>query len=363
MTDDLVIAAGAKAFDHIQKNGLSPEDIRLVLGASGAAKWLVLYGLDTAIFSDWFRDRKEPLFLWGTSIGAWKFAAAARKDPARALDALKHAYIHQYYSGRVTPARISRESDRIMAAFLQQSRVDEILDHPFLKIAVGTVRCRHLLASRHRGVQVLGIGAGAVLNRISRDLLSLVLERVVFHHPGFDPEVFDFSGFSTFFVPLDVHNFQPALTASGAIPYVMEGVPDIAGAPVGMYRDGGILDYHPAATLSSEQSGLILYPHFYPWIVPGWFDKNKPGRRVTGPVTDRMVLVAPSQTFVSRLPFGRIPDRKDFIRFKGKDDTRVAAWEKAADMSRDLGEQFLEITRTGRIQEMVRPLGGLSMAG
>lgn len=363
MFDDLVIAAGTKAYDHIRKNGLSPADIRLVLGASGAAKWLVLYGLDTAIFSSWFKGRKEPLRLWGTSIGAWKFAAAVQKDPARAFDALKHAYIHQYYSGRVTPARITKESDRIMAAFLQQTRVDEILDHPFLRIAIGTVRCRHLLGSRHRGVQVLGIGAGAVLNRISRGLQRLMLERVVFHHPGFDLETVDFSGFPTRFVPLDPHNFQPALTASGAIPYVMEGVTDIAGAPKGMYRDGGILDYHPAVSLSSGHDGLILYPHFYPWIVPGWFDKNNPGRRVTGPVTDRMVLVAPSEKFVSRLPFGRIPDRKDFIRFKGNDAARVGAWEKAADMSRTLGNRFLEITRTGRIQKMVRPLSELSLAG
>ena len=360
MTEDLVIAAGAKAYDHIKKNGLSQKDIRLVLGASGAAKWLVLYGLDTAVFSTWFRDRREPLLLWGTSIGAWKFAAASQTDPARAFDALKHGYIHQYYAGRVTPARISRESDRIMAGFLHQTRVSEVLSHPFLRIAIGTVRCRHLLASRHRGVQVLGIGAGAVLNRISRDLQRLVMERVVFHHPEFDSRTVDFSGFPTRLVPLNARNFRSALTASGAIPYVMEGVPDIDGAPAGMYRDGGILDYHTAATLSSEENGLILYPHFYPYVIPGWFDKHNTGRRLTGPVTDRMILVAPSQTFVSRLPFGRIPDRKDFIRFKGKDETRVAAWEKAADMSRRLGDLFLEITRTGRIQQMVRPLGEVS---
>ncbi|MFO7987977.1 MAG: patatin-like phospholipase family protein [Desulfotignum sp.] len=361
MTDDLVIAAGRQAYEHIRKNGLSPADIRLVLGASGAAKWLVLYGLDTAIFSSWFRDRKEPLALWGTSIGAWKFAAAAQNDPVRALDALKHGYIHQYYSGRVTPARISRESERIMAAFVDQTRVDEILHHPFVRIAIGTVRCRYLLASKHRPAQVLGIAAGAVLNRISRDFQCLHLERIVFHHPEFDAKTVDFSGFPTRFVPLDAHNFQPALTASGAIPYVMEGVTDISGAPAGMYRDGGILDYHPAATLSSQENGLILYPHFYPWIIPGWFDKTNPARRVTGPVTDRMILVAPSEKFVSRLPFGRIPDRKDFIRFKGNDAARVRAWEKAADMSRGLGDLFLEAVQTGRIQEMVRPLAELSM--
>ena len=171
----------------------------------------------------------------------------------------------------------------------------------------------------------------------------------------------DFSGFPTWFVPLDAHNFQPALTASGAIPYVMEGVTNISGAPEGMYRDGGILDYHPAADLSSTHNGYILYPHFYPWIIPGWFDKTNPARRVTAPVTDRMILVAPSEKFVSRLPFGRIPDRKDFIRFKGNDAVRVGAWEKAADMSRGLGDLFLEAAQTGRIQEMVRPLAELSV--
>jgi hypothetical protein len=356
MTDDLVIAAGRTAYAHIKKNGLSPEDIRLVLGASGAAKWLVLYGLDSAIFSRWFKDRKDPLPVLGTSIGAWKFAAAAQKDPVTAFDALKHAYIHQYYRGRVTPAQVTRESERIMTAFLNQTRQDEILDHPFLRITFGAVRCRYLLGSRHGSAQVLGIAAGAVLNRVSRTLHRLYLERVVFHHPQFDPRTVDFSGFPTRCVPLGPHNFQQALTASGAIPYVMEGVTDIAGAPRGMYRDGGMLDYHPAFALCSGQNGLILYPHFYPYIIPGWFDKRSPGRRETGPVTDRMILVAPSDRFVSRLPFGRIPDRKDFTRFLGADATRVTAWEKAADMSRVLGEAFLDITRTGRIQDLVQPL-------
>jgi predicted acylesterase/phospholipase RssA len=356
MTNDLVIAAGRTAYEHIKKNGLSQKDIRMVLGASGAAKWLVLYGLDTAIFSRWFKDRKDPLTVLGTSIGAWKFAAAAQKDPVAAFDALKHAYIHQYYRGRVTPAQVTRESERIMAAFLSQTRLDEILCHPFLRIAFGTVRCRYLLASRHRAPQVMGIAAGMVLNRVSRHLHRLYLERVVFHHPQFDAREVDFSGFPTRCVPLGTHNFQQALTASGAIPYVMEGVTDIAGAPRGMYRDGGILDYHPAFPLSAGQAGFILYPHFYPYIIPGWFDKTDSGRREKGPVTDRMILVAPSDRFVAKLPFGRIPDRKDFIRFSGDDATRVSAWEKAAGMSRVLGEAFLEITRTGRIQDLVQPL-------
>ncbi|MCA1785109.1 MAG: patatin-like phospholipase family protein, partial [Desulfobacteraceae bacterium] len=121
-------------------------------------------------------------------------------------------------------------------------------------------------------------------------------------------------------------------------------------------RDGGMLDYHPAFALSPGQKGLILYPHFYPYIVPGWFDKKHVNRRVTGSVTDRIILLAPSEKFVAGLPFGRIPDRKDFTRLMGQDEVRVTAWEKAADMSRVLGDAFLEATQTGRIQDMVRPL-------
>ena len=43
---DLIIAAGPKALAHIRKHGLSPDDISAIFGASGAAKWLAIAGLD-----------------------------------------------------------------------------------------------------------------------------------------------------------------------------------------------------------------------------------------------------------------------------------------------------------------------------
>jgi len=101
---------------------------------------------------------------------------------------------------------------------------------------------------------------------------------------------------------------------------------------------------------------LILYPHFYPYIIPGWFDKKNVNRRINGSAADRIILLAPSEKFISRLPFGRIPDRKDFSCLMGQDGVRVNAWEKAADMGRLLGDAFLEATHSGRIQDLVRPL-------
>ena len=49
----LVIQAGPDAYAKIQRDGLQAEDIAAVFGASGAAKWLGIYGLDSAIFSRW----------------------------------------------------------------------------------------------------------------------------------------------------------------------------------------------------------------------------------------------------------------------------------------------------------------------
>ena len=60
---------------------------------------------------------------------------------------------------------------------------------------------------------------------------------------------------------------------------VLSGVRDIAGAPPGVYRDGGVIDYHldlPAAV----DDRLVLYLHFFDWLKPGWFDKSLSWRRV-----------------------------------------------------------------------------------
>ena len=135
----------------------------------------------------------------------------------------------------------------------------------------------------------------------------------------------------------------------------MDGIPDIPGAPKGIYRDGGILDYHPAFPLCQGREGFILYPHFYPEITPGWFDKKLSGRRAAGTLIDRTILVAPSPEFVAGLPYGRIPDRKDFTRFHGRDEVRFKVWKNVTEQSLKLGEAFLEAVETGRIRDMVQP--------
>ena len=356
MSDNLMILAGKTAYRHIQENGLAPDDIDAMLGASGAAKWLAIYGLDSMIFSRWFAGRTRPLYLLGTSIGAWKFAAAAQSDCLRAFDRLKRAYTHQHYKGNVSASQVSRETRRIMDDFLPPKAVEEILAHPWLRIGFCAVRCKGFMASDSVPVQGLGIGVTFGLNAISRNFQKLCFDRVFFHDPRYDTDVWAKDKFPTITIPLDQNNFTRALLASGSIPVVMKGVKNIPGTPPGTYRDGGFLDYHPAFSLGSGHKGFILYPHFYTDLTLGWLDKKNPGRKAGGDMVDRSILLAPSPEFVSTLPFGRIPDRQDFIRLMGRDNTRISAWNKASDMCRVLGEEFMDAAASGSIKDKVRQL-------
>lgn len=355
MTDKLIIKAGRAAHAHILENGLKPRDITAVLGASGAAKWLSIYGLDRAIFSQWLRGASHRIWLLGTSIGAWKLAAAAQDDPGRAFDCLKNAYISQTYRGRVTPEKITSESLKILGRFLSRDRVAEILDQPYKKLGFASVRCKGPMAMENLGALGIGILTASGLNFFSRQTQGLFFERTLFHVPDAGDWPMDLDGFSLSRAVLTLENFQQALLSSGSIPIFMEAVKDIPGTQRGVYRDGGILDYHPAFPMKSDRPGFILYPHFYPEITPGWFDKKLTRRRAGGSLLDHTILLAPSPAFVAGLPCARIPDRKDFFRFQGRDQERYQIWQSAAKKSRQLGDVFLEAVESGRIREWVSP--------
>jgi hypothetical protein len=152
-------------------------------------------------------------------------------------------------------------------------------------------------------------------------------------------------------VPLTLQNAQSALCASAAIPGVMQGVRTPTGAPVGVYRDGGVADYH-FGTEIDVTDGLTLFPHFYPYLVPGYFDKGLPWRRTRG--LRRTVLIAPSAEFVASLPGGKIPDRNDFVRLPEAE--RLQAWGVVLERSRELGAAFGELVASGQVRTVVRPL-------
>ena len=126
----------------------------------------------------------------------------------------------------------------------------------------------------------------------------------------------------------------------------------IPAAHAGRYRDGGIADYH--LDLDFGGQGLVLYPHFYPRVIPGWFDRSLPWRRARSRSLARTLLLVPSADFVARLPHGRIPDRGDFARMR--DAERMKSWRRILELGRRLGDELGELLASGRVLERVRPL-------
>ncbi|MCP3871582.1 MAG: patatin-like phospholipase family protein [Desulfobacteraceae bacterium] len=356
MTDNLLFLGGEKTVKHVKEKGLSQDDVKAVIGASGAAKWLVLYGLDKAIYSQWFKDRKKPLYVFGTSIGAWKFAAAAQENCAEAFDRLADAYIHQVYKGKITPQKISLESERIIKRFLPQRNIQQILSHPYLRLSFSAVRCKGLMASENPFLLSLGVLLSFIMNFKNRHLQRPFFERTLFQDSRNRTDILNMNDFVLSRVPLNQANIKQALLASGSIPLVMDGIKDIPSAPKGIYRDGGVLDYHPVFPFIEEESKMMLYPHFYPYLIPGWFDKKWSKRRAAGKVLDNTLILAPSPGFISKLPYNRIPDRKDFQRMKGNDKERIRFWKKVAGLSHCLGEEFLEAVETGKIKTKIRQI-------
>jgi hypothetical protein len=131
---------------------------------------------------------------------------------------------------------------------------------------------------------------------------------------------------------------------------VLQGVP-IPGA-AGIHRDGGTIDYHLDLDFGPG-GGLVLYPHFYPHIVPGWFDKGLRWRRARAGNFRRALILAPGAEFVARLPNAKIPDRDDFYRMPNEE--RIAAWRRVVQMSEELADDLRELLATGRLADAVQP--------
>jgi len=354
MTDNLVFYAGKKALEIIHEEGLRPERISVVAGAAGGPKWLVLRHLDRVLFSDWFKGRKLPLFLIGSSIGAWRFAGQCMADAKTSLSDFETAYIHQAYAGKPSPETVSQESARIQQAFLKAKGALEILSHPYLRLNFMAVRSKGPAASNQRFLLAAALLVAAMGNLISRSFLKVFFERVLFYDSRNIPPFFHITGFPIQRVPLTPENLPGALLASGSIPLVMSGVKNIPKAPFGTYRDGGVIDYHMDIPLSGESEKLTLFPHYMQRIIPGWLDKKlswrKPGiRNMTN-----VLMMAPSMEFIDRLPYHKIPDRNDFYRFEGMDSLRFAYWGAVAEASQVLADEFMEAVLSGKIRNRVR---------
>lgn len=349
----LCFRAGPGAWREIRQRGFSEERIGTIAGASGGPKWLVLSQLDRVIIEHMLPKLPGPVHLVGSSIGAWRFACYARTEPLSALERFETAYLEQSYSARPTMAEITRKSREILVEMLGEGGAAEIVEHPKLRSHILAVRSRMLTASDRKLLLGSGLACAALANCVSRRSLGAFFTRSLFYDPRELPPFYNASGFPLERVALSEHNVTDAIVASGAIPMVLSGVRNIQGAPAGIYRDGGIIDYHLDLPLG-EPDRLTFYPHFFDRLIPGWFDKGLRWRRHHPLHVDRVVLVCPSPAFIARLPGGKVPDRSDFQRLPQGE--RVRRWRAVVDACRELADDLHEVLETGRLAARLEPL-------
>ena len=141
--------------------------------------------------------------------------------------------------------------------------------------------------------------------------------------------------------------------ASGAIPLVLQGIRNIDGAPDGIYRDGGIIDYHLDLPMS-EPDRLTLYPHFFEQLIPGWFAKKLTWRRPHPQHLDRVILMYPSAEFINGLPNQKIPDRSDFATMSP--ELRVKVWRSVVASCEQLAEELNDVLDKDQLPARLEPL-------
>ncbi len=339
----LHIHAGPKALAHIREHGLRPEHIGVIPGAAGGPKGLILGPLDRFIFGEWLPQSSQPVHLVGASIGAWRMATACLNNPVAAFERLERDYIAQHYELSPGQKRPSAEQvSREFAASLQSfygGRIDELLAHPRYKLHLVTSRGRHVLHREHPLGTPLGYAGAYISNAVSRRAMGAWLERVVFSSQG--PLPFGTQDYATRQLPLQADNFMAALQASCSIPFVLQAVHHIPGAPTGAYWDGGITDYHLHLNYQPPaNSPIVLYPHFQQAVVHGWLDKALKWRHHATPALDAVVLLAPNPEWVKTLPNGKLPDRQDFVTYGQDLAARMKVWNAAASAAQQLADEF-----------------------
>ena len=352
MSAFLDIKAGPVALRRIRGEGLPQSSIDVMPGASGGPKWFVLTGLDKALIGEYFKDRQEPLHLLGTSAGSWRFVCYAHPDPLAAHKRFEQGYLLTEYSDNPTPDEVTLKCRQLIKDILGDG-AQGILANKVMRYNLIAVRSRGLGKSHSKGKLMAGMGLAALANAFSRKTLGLFFTRTLFHVPDDQSPFHGMNDLPTERVELSENNLANAILASGSIPMIMEGIENIAGAPNGVYRDGGVTDYH-FDTRFTDNDKLVLYPHFYGHRTPGWFDKGLKWRKSSAANSENLVMVSPSEEFVAKLPYGKIPDRKDFLNLPYKD--RVKYWKTVIQESERLGEAFLEQVNSGRIRETAQPL-------
>ncbi|WP_371373167.1 patatin-like phospholipase family protein [Thalassotalea aquiviva] len=361
MSHALQILAGKQARSVIAEKGLNADLFKLLVGASGGPKWFVLAGLDRYFCGEFFQRRQTPLYTLGSSAGAWRFSCYAQEQPLEAINRLIDGYSHLTYAKNSTIHQVTQKSEELLGDVLGANGANEIVSNPLIKTNTIVAKSLGLTRYEPKPLQLIGLMASALGNQIHRKHLGKYYQRVIFStDTSYVP--FDYKdGIASAVVNYTQNNIKDALLATGAIPLVVNGVKHIAGAGPGMYRDGGIIDYHfdqaflpQTSPTQTDDNDLVLYPHFYNEFKPGWFDKFVKHRFANPEHFDNVVVLAPTAEFVARLPYGKIPDRKDFTELS--DHQRISYWQQVISESERLADEFQQSCENANVIDKIKPI-------
>ena len=351
--NSLAIYAGPSALERIENEGLNSKHFKLMVGASGGPKWFVLFGLDRYLFGNFFANRNEPLYTIGSSVGAWRLCCLAASDPVGCIERLAHYYCHEDYSNMTSVKEVTQSARVMLEKILVDDIKIQVIDNKIFRTHIVAARSKGISSSASSVAHAFHLGLSAICNLFTRRSLRHFFDRSIFTS---DTDTSPWS--SSFSVDsisrLTEENLTEVLLASGSIPFVLEGVNNIPGSDPGRYWDGGILDYHFDWPFLDSKDDLVLYPHYSPQLIPGWFDKALPWRRVNDSALDKVVLLTPTTAFVKSLPGGKIPDRNDFKRLSF--DKRVKVWEEVMRRSEELAMEFDELLTSKDIPSFIIPI-------
>ncbi len=338
----LAIHAGPRALKRLREQGLKPRDVRVIPAAAGGPKGLVLGPLDQFVFGEWLAASDHIVHLLGASIGAWRMATACLDNPAAAFAQMADDYIRQEYEHEPGKQPKAKHVSEVFGAKLEERflpHAKKVLEHPRYRLHVFTSRGRHIMRREGRISTPLGYLGAFATNAISRKAMGGWLERVIFSDPR-EPMPLHLHDYRTHTVALDASNLQRSILASCSIPFWLEAVHDIPGAPRGAYWDGGITDYHLHLNYASMHDGLVLYPHFQKSVIPGWLDKAFKHRHRATERLDNVVVISPEPEWIKTLPNAKLPDRSDFKHYGDDVAGRIEAWTQSVRESQRLRDEF-----------------------
>jgi hypothetical protein len=353
---NICIKAGKRAYEIIQDGGFHFDRVTTYFGPATGPRWLIASGFDLALLKNGLLGRSKAIHLVGSSAGAMRFAAWLQPEPEKSYRTLIESYIGITYKRNDTPATVLESLVDLANSYIEDDALSFALTNKKYRLAIITVRARNLVASELKWVQQIGIGICFLFNAINRSYIHDFAERVVFYNGPKPPHFCLRPDYRGRYIRLNEINFKYAVMASGAIPLVVAGIKDIYGAPSGVYRDGGLIDYHMTHNYAQTNEDIILFFNHQERIIPGWLDKRLSYRRPQADIMDNVVMIYPTDSFIANLPGGKVPERDDFAIFIDDPASRIKNWRRAVELAQPLGEEFLELVESKKIKDVVEKI-------